>query len=118
MKWIVPGVRILKRDSQFMRIILSLLALVLAATTAFAAPVDYEREVKPIFREHCAACHGVLKQNGSLRVDTGASLRQGGDSGPAVVPGKPADSELVKQITPGKDGKGLMPKSGPALHPT
>ncbi len=82
----------------------------LFAGSVFAAPVDYEREIKPIFREHCAACHGVLKQNGSLRVDTGDFLRTGGDSGPAVVPGKPDESLLVKVVS----GRGdfLMPPEG------
>ncbi len=85
-------------------------ALVFAANAAQAAPVDYEREVKPIFREHCAACHGVLKQNGSLRVDTGVSLQKGGDSGPAIVPGKPEES-LVWKVISGR-GDFQMPPEG------
>jgi mono/diheme cytochrome c family protein len=92
------------------RLVVSLAGLLLWAATASAAPVDYEREIKPIFREHCAACHGVLKQKNSLRLDTGNSLRTGGDSGPAVVPGKPDDSLVVKVLT----GRGdfQMPPEG------
>lgn len=81
-----------------------------AVSSAIAGPVDYEREVKPIFREHCAACHGVLKQQAELRVDTGASLRAGGSSGPAVIPGNPEESLLLKVVT----GRGdfQMPPEG------
>src|SRR5690349_1436240 len=52
-----------------------------------AAPsqgVDYLRDIKPIFKERCYACHGALKQESGLRVDTAAAIRLGGDSGPAV----------------------------------
>ena len=79
-------------------------------SSAIAGPVDYEREVKPIFREHCAACHGVLKQQAELRVDTGASLRAGGSSGAAVIPGNPEESLLLKVVT----GRGdfQMPPEG------
>src|SRR4051812_28936950 len=49
--------------------------------------VDYERQVKPILRARCYACHGALQQKGGLRVDTARSLLEGGDGGPAVVPG-------------------------------
>lgn len=86
------------------------LLLLSMAGSLVAAPVDYEREVKPILREHCGACHGVLKQNSGLRVDTGSYLRTGGDSGPAIVPGKPDDSLLIQVLT----GRGdfQMPPEG------
>ena len=50
--------------------------------------VDYVRDVKPIFIEHCSSCHGGLKQSGGLRLDTAAAMLRGGDSGATVVPGK------------------------------
>ena len=51
------------------------------------AGVDYLQEVKPILRDHCYACHGAFKQESDLRLDTGESVRSGGGSGPAAVPG-------------------------------
>ena len=43
--------------------------LLLTAMPAFSATVDFERDVKPIFRENCWECHGRTQQNGSLRLD-------------------------------------------------
>ncbi|MCP3696159.1 MAG: hypothetical protein GY917_28430, partial [Planctomycetaceae bacterium] len=63
-----------------------------------AGKIDYLRDVKPIFLEHCAACHGGLKQNGKLRLDTAAAIKRGGESGPGLVPGKPGDSFLLEVL--------------------
>src|SRR5262245_66166980 len=63
------------------------------------AAVDYTREVKPLFRDHCYACHGAFKQQSALRLDTGGSIRKGGDSGPAVLAGKPDESLLIQAVT-------------------
>jgi hypothetical protein len=76
--------------------------LMLTTTTvAFAAdgPVEYNRDVKPILKSRCYSCHGVLKQKSGLRLDTGVLIRKGGESGPAVVPGKAAESLLLERIT-------------------
>ena len=40
--------------------------------------VDYEREIKPLLFQKCAACHGALKQNSGLRMDAGELIRKGG----------------------------------------
>ena len=50
-------------------------------------PVDYLKQIRPILRERCIACHGSLKQEGGLRLDTAALAIKGGDSGPVIVPG-------------------------------
>src|SRR5690349_17801156 len=55
-----------------------------AAAMGSAAEVDYLRDVKPILTKHCYACHGAWKQNAGLQLDTGAAIRKGGESGPAV----------------------------------
>jgi hypothetical protein len=59
-------------------------------------PIDFHRDVKPILEKSCFACHGPEKQKAGLRLDSRAELLKGGDGGPAVVPGKGADSLLVK----------------------
>src|SRR5947209_15072992 len=78
---------------------LSLVALVLLAGRLPAAdPVDYTRDVKPILKERCYACHGALKQKSKLRLDTAALVVTGGTSGPAVKPGDTAGSLLLERV--------------------
>ncbi len=90
----------------------ALLALpALSVQTASAAPVDYARDIKPILSAKCVACHGTLKQQSSLRLDAAQLLKQGGDSGAAVVPGSPADSPLWQRVT-AADGAPRMPPEG------
>jgi mono/diheme cytochrome c family protein len=88
----------------------------LAGPVAAAEPVDYLRDVKPILAKNCYACHGAAKQRSGLRLDTAAALLRGGNTGPAAVPGKSADSLLVKAVTGAADTKAMPPK-GPPLTP-
>src|SRR5438105_2309099 len=90
---------------------ISLLALVLAFSCnarVSAESVDYVREVKPLLARHCYECHSAKVQKGGLRVDSAALLRKGGRSGPAVVPGKAAESLLIEALI-GADGMTRMP---------
>lgn len=66
-----------------------------AASTAF-----FEAKIRPVLVEHCYECHSVEtgKSKGGLLVDTRNGIRDGGDSGPAVVPGDPAKSLLLTAI--------------------
>lgn len=76
--------------------------------------VDYSSEIKPILTKHCFACHGPEAQKSGLRLDTAASLKQGGDTGEAIVPGKPDESLLFQAIT-GVSGVSRMPPKEPRL---
>jgi hypothetical protein len=58
----------------------------------------FESKVRPILSENCFKCHAAVKQKGGLRLDSRAAILQGGDSGPAVVPGKNDESLLVEAI--------------------
>ncbi|WP_197444351.1 DUF1553 domain-containing protein [Maioricimonas rarisocia] len=58
----------------------------------------FEQDVRPLLVEHCSKCHGEEKQSGGLRLDSIGALLGGGDSGPAIVAGKPAESLLVEAI--------------------
>jgi WD40 repeat protein/mono/diheme cytochrome c family protein len=80
------------------------------------APVSYFRDVLPIFRKNnCTGCHQPAKKGGEYVMTDFEALLKGGETGEAaIVPGKPADSNLMAQITP-KDGKADMPKDGPPL---
>jgi len=68
-------------------------------SVALAAEVDYARQVKPLLSERCYTCHAALKQESGLRLDTGASIIKGGDSGAIVSPGKSGESELIARVT-------------------
>ena len=52
----------------------------------------------PILMRHCTACHGTRRQEGGLDLRTKSAMLKGGKSGPAFIPGKPADSLLLKRI--------------------
>ncbi len=77
-----------------------------------AAKVSYFRDVRPIFQEHCQGCHQPAKRSGEYVMTPFAALLKGGESGEAaIVPGKPDESNLLKQITPqpgrqGRDAQG------------
>ena len=77
-------------------------------------PIDYLTEIKPILTQRCFACHGAETQKSGLRVDTAAALKLGGDTGAAIVPGKPDDSLLMHAIT-GTNGASRMPPKEPRL---
>ena len=79
-----------------MRIAPVICALVLAAAARAAAPT-YE-QVHTLFAANCLACHDAKEAEGGLILETHASLLKGGDTGPAIVPGKSAESLLVQQI--------------------
>ena len=95
------------------------LALLLGGLPLSAAPVDYVREIKPLLTHRCYACHGALQQKGELRLDTAKLLREGGNSGPAVIPGQGSESLLLAHVTasqgkrrmpPASEGEGLSTK--------
>lgn len=59
-------------------------------------PVDFEKEILPIFRRSCLACHNATEAEGKLVLETPASILKGGGEGPSVVAGKSAESLLLK----------------------
>jgi mono/diheme cytochrome c family protein len=91
-------------------------AALLPVLTRAVEPVDYVRDVKPLLAKHCIACHGPDKQRSGLRLDTAASALKGGNSGPAIVPGKSGDSRLLIAVSGGTDDVTAMPpKDKPPL---
>jgi len=79
-----------------------------------AAPADYLRDVKPILEKNCYACHGSQVQMQDLRLDSAEAILKGGSRGPVVVPGKSAESRLIKAVT-GAEGFVRMPFEKPPL---
>src|SRR4051794_2594901 len=78
-----------------------LLLLLAPAARADDAGVEFfEKKVRPVLVEQCYQCHSeaAKKRKGGLVLDTRDGARKGGDAGPAVVPGKPAESLLLKAV--------------------
>ena len=58
----------------------------------------FVQTIAPLLKAKCVSCHGPDKQEGGLRLDSLEAALQGGDSGPAIVPGDAAKSLLVKAV--------------------
>jgi len=67
--------------------------------TVPASAADWLNDIRPLLREKCFACHGALRQQSGLRLDTASAVHRGGDLGPAVRPGSPDDSHLIQVLT-------------------
>lgn len=75
---------------------------------------DYTELIKPVLQARCYACHGALKQEAGLRLDTVAAMRQGRDSGSVLDLDKSASSILLERIGH-KDPSQRMPPEGEPL---
>ena len=84
--------------------------------SSLTAPVDFNRDIRPILSENCFACHGPDegRRKAKLRLD----VRESALTKAAIVPGKPDNSELVTRIFH-TDAGALMPppKSNKSLTP-
>jgi hypothetical protein len=69
----------------------------------------FETKVRPVLAENCFKCHGSDKQKGGLRLDSRVAILKGGDQGPVIVAGQPAQSLLIKAI--GYEDEPKMPPS-------
>ncbi len=78
--------------------------------------VDYLKQIKPVLTARCVACHGALKQEAGLRLDTAALAIKGGDSGAAIKPGDSAASLLLKRTSATAESE-RMPPEGEPLKP-
>lgn len=93
----------------------------LAVTACFALalsavadePVDYARQIKPLLQARCYACHGVLKQETRLRLDTAAFAIQGNENGPVVQPGNADASPLLKRVSASEESERMPPEGEP-----
>ena len=73
--------------------------------------VDYLTQIKPILSEKCYSCHGAIRQESGLRLETRELLLQGGDSGPALVE-QHADISLILERVSTGDADLRMPPEG------
>src|SRR5262245_50761224 len=72
----------------------------------------FEKKIRPALVEHCYKCHSpeAKKPKGGLLLDTRDGIRKGGESGPAAVPGKPAESLLLKAVRYTDENLKMPPK--------
>jgi hypothetical protein len=96
----------------------SLILAILAATHSLPAQADdadfefFEKKIRPLLVQHCYECHAAdaKKLGGGLLLDHREGLRKGGETGPALVIGKPDQSLLIKAIRYEDDSLKMPPK--------
>jgi hypothetical protein len=93
-----------------------LLVVAWGGVAAAADPVSFRRDVAPILQEHCAGCHAGPRARGGFDLSTREKLLAGGAGGVTVVPGKAADSPLVRLVAERKmPPKKLLPAGAAAV---
>ena len=70
----------------------------------------FEAKVRPVLAAHCLECHGAEKHKGGCGSTSRDAMLKGGETGPAVVPGKPDESPLIEAIR--YEGDVQMPPKG------
>ncbi|MCA9268498.1 MAG: hypothetical protein KDA41_08500, partial [Planctomycetales bacterium] len=70
----------------------------------------FESKIRPLLASRCFECHGEKKQEYGLRLDSRAAVLAGSDEGAVAVPGKPAESGLIKALE--HAGEIKMPPKG------
>ena len=80
-----------------------------AAEADAAGIAFFEKNIRPVRANSCYQCHSAEARNlkGDLFLDSKQGMLNGGESGPVIVPGKPAESRLLQAIR--RDGKLKMP---------
>jgi hypothetical protein len=82
---------------------------------ARTATLDFARDIEPILVKRCSECHGPEQQKSKLRLDSRVAATQAAKSGkPALVPGHPEQSELLKRVM-SQDPDEVMPPKGDRL---
>ncbi|HEX8312090.1 MAG TPA: DUF1549 domain-containing protein, partial [Chthoniobacteraceae bacterium] len=80
-----------------------------------ARPVDFAKDIQPIFEAKCVKCHGAEKQKGGYRLDVKSIALTGGENhAPNIIPAKSAESPLIQFIA-GLDEDMTMPPKGERL---
>ena len=75
--------------------------------------ISFQRQVKSIFKQYgCLHCHGG---SAGLIVETVDDLLEGGDRGPAIVPGNADESLIIKKISANPPFRARMPRGGPIV---
>ena len=97
--------------------IVSLLAAHAATAVSPEALRFFETKVRPLLAEQCYSCHGPDKSKGDLRMDSLAAITKGGQSGPALIVGKPDESLFIEAVRRKDADTAMPPKDNDALSP-
>lgn len=103
------------------------LLLLASATLAVAAPgtplpppanrpVDFSKDIQPLFEAACIKCHAKGKDKGGFSLETRESFLKGGETEPGAVIGKSAESYIVELVA-GVEPDSIMPKKGTRWTP-
>ncbi len=84
-----------------------------ALPPAVQRPVEFSKDVKPIFQTKCLTCHGPSQQMKGLRLDVNSAAMKGGDSGPVIAVGNSSQSKLILRVASSKDGFKMPPLGAP-----
>src|SRR5688572_4157948 len=80
---------------------------------AATQPVDFTRDIQPIFQAYCVKCHGPDKQKGGFRLDDKEAALKGGENHPpAIKPNNSADSPLIHFVSDAVPDMKMPPKDG------
>lgn len=100
-----------KLPSRFAPLLVLIGIAVANGQTQKAAELGFEKDIRPILREHCLDCHGAEAElKGGLDLRLRRFAVRGGKQGPAIVPGDPAASLLLKRVREGE-----MPPEGKSV---
>ena len=96
---------------------ITMLMITIAIPCLAQEAVDYARQIKPVLQARCYSCHGALKQEAGLRLDTAAFAIRGGEAGAAIKSGDADGSLLLKRVSAAEESE-RMPPEGEPLKPT
>ncbi|ADB19047.1 hypothetical protein Psta_4401 [Pirellula staleyi DSM 6068] len=78
--------------------------MVMVAEATGKETISFAKDIAPVLVASCTGCHGTNRPRENFSVFTFESLLKGGDLGTAILPGKPADSLLIKKLKGTADG--------------
>jgi WD40 repeat protein len=71
-------------------------AACLIQTVAMSAELDFYRDVYPVLKANCISCHNKTTTKAGLNMESPELMKKGGDTGPGLIPGKGAESLIVR----------------------
>lgn len=89
-------------------------ALSIAPLIATGAEIDFYRDVYPVLKANCISCHNKTTTKGGLNMESPELMKKGGETGPGVVPGKGAESLVVRAAAHEDDDLSMPPKNNKA----
>ena len=107
--------RLLNLPKAYWLVFILVIAVVTFSFVISGHKVDYNTEVKPIFNKKCITCHGgVKRQSGFSLLFRSDALAVNKSGRPAIIPGDPSHSEMIRRLTL-KDPEERMPYKHPPL---